>query len=242
VLFALQRFDEAAPALYAVLAVEPGWDWTTMIGLYPDVETYTRQLRALESYIAQSPKSAAARFVLAYHYLTQGHIEAAIGQLQEVTQLQPRDTIAAQLLRQLEKSEQPASTSAALASSAAPADATPTPAATPTDNPTPATPAHEGNLTGTWTAQPADGTTITVSFPDANRFVWTVARQGKTQVIQGARSAANGILTLAPDQTQGKQENQPLVGHVTWHDDNHFTFKLLGGPPDDPGLSFAKSA
>ena len=101
VLFALQRFDEAAASLYAVLSVEPGWDWTTMIGLYPDVDIYTRQLRALESYLAQSPQSASARFVLAYQYLTQGHAEAAIAELKVVGQVQPKDTLTAQLLQQL---------------------------------------------------------------------------------------------------------------------------------------------
>src|SRR5271157_453261 len=40
-LFALKRYDEAAAALYAVLSVGPGWDWTTLIGLYPDIDTYT---------------------------------------------------------------------------------------------------------------------------------------------------------------------------------------------------------
>ena len=49
-LFALGRYDEAAAALYAVLSVGPGWDWTTLIGLYPDVDVYTAQLRALEDY------------------------------------------------------------------------------------------------------------------------------------------------------------------------------------------------
>ena len=48
VLFALQRYDEASVALYAVLSIGPGWDWPTLVGLYPDVETYTAQLRALE--------------------------------------------------------------------------------------------------------------------------------------------------------------------------------------------------
>jgi tetratricopeptide (TPR) repeat protein len=49
-LFALGRYDEAAATLYAVLAVGPGWDWTTLISLYPNVDVYTTQLRALEEY------------------------------------------------------------------------------------------------------------------------------------------------------------------------------------------------
>ena len=49
-LFALGRYDEAAATLYAVLSVGPGWDWTTLISLYPSVDVYTTQLRALEDY------------------------------------------------------------------------------------------------------------------------------------------------------------------------------------------------
>src|SRR5262249_21185560 len=84
VLFALKRYDEAAAAIYAVLSVGPGWDWTTLIGLYDNPETYTQQLRALEDYVGRNPQSPAARFVLAYHYLTDGHPDAALGQLKEV--------------------------------------------------------------------------------------------------------------------------------------------------------------
>jgi hypothetical protein len=32
-----------------------------------------------------------------------------------------------------------------------------------------------------------------------------------------------------------------MVGRVTWVDENHFTFKVIAGPPNDPGLSFTKS-
>ena len=81
-LFALGRYDEAAATLYAVLSVGPGWDWTTLIGLYPDVDVYTAQLRALEDYCNANPNSAPARFVLAYHYLTQGHTDAAVDRAQ----------------------------------------------------------------------------------------------------------------------------------------------------------------
>ena len=44
VLFAQERYQEAAAAEYAVLSAGPGWDWTTLSALYPDVEVYTAQL------------------------------------------------------------------------------------------------------------------------------------------------------------------------------------------------------
>ena len=43
-LFALQKYPESAAAIYAVLSAGPGWDWTTMSGLYPNVNVYTQQL------------------------------------------------------------------------------------------------------------------------------------------------------------------------------------------------------
>ena len=101
-LFALGRYDEAAVPLYAVLSVGPGWDWTTLIGLYPNIDVYTTQQRTLEQYSPTIPTSATARFVLAYHYLTQGHIEAAVKELKQVVALNPGDTLSAKLLRQLD--------------------------------------------------------------------------------------------------------------------------------------------
>ena len=79
-LFALHRYKEAAGTIYAVLSVGPGWDWTTMSGFYPDVDVYTEQLRALEQYVDANPNAAEARFLLAYHYMTCGHTDAAAEQ------------------------------------------------------------------------------------------------------------------------------------------------------------------
>ena len=101
-LFALKRYDEAAAALYAVLSVGPGWDWATLVGLYPDVATYTAQLRALEEYCRAHKDSASARFVLVYHYLTQGHVEAAVSILKDVVALKPGDALSTKLLKQLD--------------------------------------------------------------------------------------------------------------------------------------------
>ena len=55
-------------------------------------------MRALEDYRAAQPQSASARFVLAYHYFTQGHTEAAVEELKEVVKLQPGDQLSTQLI------------------------------------------------------------------------------------------------------------------------------------------------
>ena len=103
VLFAAGKYDLAAGPLYAVLSVGPGWDWTTMAGLYPNIDVYTAQLRKLEAFVTANPNSTSGRFVLAYHYLTQGHTDDAVVQLKEVVALAPQDTLSAQLVRQFSK-------------------------------------------------------------------------------------------------------------------------------------------
>ena len=87
---------------------------------------------------------------------------------------------------------------------------------------------------GTWKASPAPGTNIELTAgPDGN-FRWNVAENGKTKPIEGKYTYGNGILTMS------QNENNALVGRVTWQDDNHFTFQAMGGGPNDPGLAFSK--
>src|SRR5262249_12436574 len=97
-LFAQGLYKEAAATLYAVLAAGPGWDWQTMRGLYPDEDTYTRQLRALEEYVRKNPAAGYARFVLAYQYLVLGAMDAAVTQLREVVRVEPEANLSAALL------------------------------------------------------------------------------------------------------------------------------------------------
>jgi tetratricopeptide (TPR) repeat protein len=231
-LFAPGRYDEAAASLYAVLSVGPGWDWTTLINLYSNPETYTQQVRALENSCAQNPKPAAARFVLAYHYMTQGHTDAALAQFKAVVAFQPNDKLSAQLVQQLEAAQQPPSEGQ---TAQGPNPSTP-PSPDNVASANPSSSAKEGKLEGTWTAQPAPDTTISLTFQDQGHFTWKVSHQGQDRQFNGNSSYVNGILTLAQDQ------NNAMVGSINWQDENHIQFKVLGGGPSDPGLSFTKSS
>ena len=51
--------------MYSVLSTGPGWDWTTLAGLYANIDIYTQQLRSLEAYCNANPQAASARFLLA---------------------------------------------------------------------------------------------------------------------------------------------------------------------------------
>ncbi len=104
-LFAQERYKDAAATLYAVLAAGPGWEWKTMRGLYPDEDTYTRQLRELEEHVRKEPNSGEAHFVLAYQYLVLGTKEEAVKQLKEVVRVQPEDKLSNALLKALTTQE-----------------------------------------------------------------------------------------------------------------------------------------
>jgi tetratricopeptide (TPR) repeat protein len=131
VLFALKRYDDAATTAYAVLSAGPGWNWSTLIGLYPEVDTYTNQLRALEAYELANPKSSSAPFLLGYHYMIEGHDDAAAAQFEKVTQLFPTDQLSASFVKTLRKSPAQVAQAAPNAASPAQAPAAEPPAAAP---------------------------------------------------------------------------------------------------------------
>lgn len=102
-LFAEKKYQGAAATIHSVLASGPGWDWDTVVSLYPNADTYTKQLRALESYQKEHPKDAASSFLLAYQYLMTGYNDAATRQLENVVKNQPDDELAAQMLKSLKQ-------------------------------------------------------------------------------------------------------------------------------------------
>ena len=220
-LFALKRYDESAATLYAVLSAGPGWDWTTLSGLYPSVEVYTEQVHALEDYRTVQPQSAPARFVLAYHYLTQGHNEAAVEELKEVVRLQPGDQLSAQLVAQLSGDNSKSLPETGPAPSQTPAAEAPAATAS-------------GKLVGAWKASPAMGTTIELNLGGDSKFNWNIVSQGKTQPIAGTYTFESGILTLT------QSENNAMVGKIAWQDEGHFRFQAMGGGPNDQGLIFSR--
>jgi tetratricopeptide (TPR) repeat protein len=217
--FALKQYDAAAATLYAVLSVGPGWNWPTLVGLYPDVGVYTAQLRALEDYCQANPNSAAARFVLSYHYLTEGYTDSAVSVLKQVVALLPSDTLSAKLLRQLDQPKDQATTAAAPAPATAPADTTPPQGA---------------SIAGTWKAHPGPDTDIGLTIQPGGQFTWQVTQKGKAQQFTGTSTYGEGLLTLAQD------KGPVLVGRVSWTDADHMSFRVAGDGSDDPGLSFSR--
>jgi hypothetical protein len=106
VLFARQRFPEAAAAIYSVLAVSPGWDWETVSNLYDDSKRYEEQLRELEQFAAAHPESAESQFLLAYHATILGDLPTAEAELELVRASKPDDRLAENLLASIQRETQ----------------------------------------------------------------------------------------------------------------------------------------
>lgn len=220
VLFAQGKYKDAAAGLYAVLAAGPGWDWTTMLSLYPSVDVYTKHLRALEQ-VARERGTAEARFVLAYHYLTMGYKDSAIYQLKQLQKLTPNDPLAKELLIMAGGPE--------AAGIATPAETT---AVTP-----PATASIEATeLAGRWNANGQGGTSFALELTADGNFVWTYAASGKKETVKGVYALDGNVLAMEP--TSGgvmlAEVNKPQKGS--------FDFRLLGAPTSDPGLHFQRGS
>ncbi len=221
VLFALGKYGDAAGVLNPVLASGPGWDWSTMIALYDSQQTYTDQLQKLEAYTEAQPDSADTHFLLGYHYMVCGHTDLATPQFDLAAELMPADSVSRQL-------------GDLTRSSADPGEDT-QPAEDPDASDTPeAEPVPLEKLTGTWTSKRDDGSTVTLSFKDDGKFVWSYVNEGKTTEFSGDYSMNdNGLLVLDSEESQ-------MVASVDMPKDQSMNFVLAGGPPDDPGLDFTK--
>jgi tetratricopeptide (TPR) repeat protein len=221
-LFALGQYQQAAASLNSLLASAPGMDWTTMAGLYGDVDDYTKQLRALEQHCKANPKDAPASFVLAYQYLVTGHQEPAVHALQAVVREQPKDVVAKRMLASLVP---PGATDAATAASLPPPPPTTTAAAA--DQP-------QTDLVGTWQAKAGDSS-IDLKIGDDSRFSWKATQPGKPAVeLSGGLTASSDSLVLE------SKDQGSMIGRVKSVGPDKWQFAMAGGPPNDPGLSFER--
>lgn len=219
VLFARQDYQQSASTIHAVLAVGPGWDWTTLSSMYSSVAIYTEQLRALEAFTKANPQDAASRFLLAYHYMSCGHPDSAARHLQQVVKLMPNDRVAADVLKMV-AAPQPSETAQQ------PPQEPTRPAAQPVD---PAT------LVGAWKAARPDGSKFDLTLTNDAKFTWSFAQKGQAaQTFGGNYSVEGNVLALE------RKDGGSLIAEVTPGGEAKFNFKLLGAPEDDPGLDFSK--
>lgn len=201
-LFSLGKYRESAATIHAVLAAGPGWDWTTMISLYSHPETYTNQLRELEAAEKANSNAADLRFLLAYHYLTCNHKDAAVNLLKRVTQLEPKDQLAADLVRMYapESEDEPKP-------------------GNPPDLEQPAYPLEK--LRGDWVAKDDTGE-FSLKLGDNDEFAWKFTRDGKPQSISGAYTVRGNNLVMQPD------SGGTMLSEITLKNDRTLTFDPIG--------------
>jgi Tetratricopeptide repeat len=257
-LFALKRYDEAASVAYAVLSAGPCWDWSTLVGLYPDVETYTNHLRALEAAVRSHLSAIPPRFLLAYHYLVEGHTDEAQAEFAEVAKHEPKDQLSASFARALTKAKESTTTVATgtpsgvvggTATAFAPVSSSPASAIHPASAPTPnaagtsssppetaeAPPPPPAELTGVWKAAPSPDTNVTLSLQADGGFTWDVSNKGRqSEAISGRAVYVNNVLSLT------HEEGPPLAGKIESRDASKFVFRLMGGGNNAPALTFTR--
>jgi tetratricopeptide (TPR) repeat protein len=100
-LFAQQKYQESAAAIYAVLAAGPGWNADTLYALYDDKLTYAKQLAALEQFATANATNGPAQFLLGYQYLTLGDQAKATAAFNKAAALEPKDELSKMLAKGL---------------------------------------------------------------------------------------------------------------------------------------------
>ena len=218
VLFALKKYPEAAAADYAILASGPGWDWTTMISLYPNVDVYTQQLRELESFSKQNPKSADAHFLLGYHYQTMGYEKNAAPQFKLALAELPNDKLLQQLVAMTTPPE-----------SSSKSGPTPNPPEAAADK---AIKAEQ--LVGHWKAS-SQAATFELDLGKDGSFTWTYTQGKRKQSVKGAFAVDQNNLALETNDGGGT-----MVAEIDIKNPSQFIFKMIGDDPKSAGLEFKK--
>lgn len=212
-LFALGDYKPSAAALNSFLSSAPGMDWTTLSGLYGQVDDYKAQLAKLEAFTEANPNDAASHFVLAYHALVIDDKQAAVNALEVVVKNQPKDSTAKRMLD-------------ALAPAPAPTTPVPTSAA---DIEAPAT-----DLVGSWQAKAGD-TTISLNITEDSQFTWKATPAGKPPVaLKGRLQSTSDAISLET------ADQGAMAGTVQSRGADEWKFLLSGAPPSDPGLTFSR--
>ena len=108
------------------------------------------------------------------------------------------------------------------------------PATTPApQKPGPGVPAAD--LVGKWGATGEGKTKFVLDLTKGGTFSWTYTKGDKSEAVQGVYALDGDVLALEP-QTGGV-----MLAQITQAEAGRFDFQLLGAPPGDPGLSFAKT-
>ncbi len=224
VLFATGDYNSAAAGLNSLLASAPGMDWTTLSGLYGNVDDYTAQLRKLERYVASKPTDPSSHFVLAYHYLVMGAEDEAIDALRIVTANQPKDVTARKMLDALA----PAAVEQSAVAAPSPAPASTAQVAEES------IPSLTTDLVGTWVAT-TGASKVELSITEDSQFTWKATQPNQAPV------SLTGNLSGDAEQIELVTANSgTLGGTVQSKGPDSWLLIIAGAPKSDPGFEFKR--
>jgi hypothetical protein len=89
-------------------------------------------------------------------------------------------------------------------------------------------------LAGAWHASREDGSKFDLDLRPDKTFTWKFSQGEHKETIAGTYSIDKALLIM-----QGKTGGS-MVGQVSTENEDRFTFKAVGGPPDDTGLTFTR--
>jgi len=147
--------------------------------------------------------------------------------------LQPKDQVARDMLALVDK---PKDGDIVAAPAPAPRDAgnpdaEPAPVAKRDEN---VRPINADAIAGHWQAAREDGSKFNLDLNKDKTFAWKFDQGDRHENFTGTYNTEGSLLLLQ------KQDGGALVGHVDQKADGNFSFKVLGAPANDPGLSFSK--
>ncbi len=179
------------------------------------MDVYTEQLRALESFCKKDPSDQAARFVLAYHYVTAGHDDAAIEQLQGLVKANPKDQVSIEMLQRLDPDAE-----------------IPNPAKK-VEPPKPSDPVEAKQLQGDWKAV-RDNSSFEMNLEENQEFSWKFTTDGKTQEVRGVWSVdKEGVLAMEMNDSGVMLAQTVMKG-------SDLEFYMLGDSTGNDPLEFQK--
>ncbi|RPI85951.1 MAG: hypothetical protein EHM42_06365 [Planctomycetaceae bacterium] len=240
-LFGLGRYDEAAETLYSGLSVAPGCDWTTLIFCFGKLDDYNQSMAALREFVKSNPSSAAGQFLLGYHFMTQGHEDAARVRFQRAFEREPRDQVSRMMLELLPDPKSPA-TAAPPAPVLPPLAGAPPVADQHADESEAETEEEFAERTareaapylGVWNATGADGAPVSLELQSNGAFRWQHSAPNRAFVSDG-RFEINGDLMALQFATGAL-----LITRLSPADKDQIVVQPVRSPPGCSGLTFSR--